>query len=232
MNLKLTGYKGAFFSINKQQLLQTVLLLVFLLSGSKYLLHQIVWQVSGPLSLLLGFTFLTYYLRKQGLRWSDLGLKWVNEYKTILWFAIGLLLSVFVIMIAHEISSFFFERPPRENERFGDLSGNIPLTISWIVTGILIGGFGEELVYRGFLINALERIFDKRYGTVLAIILPALFWALRHYYYAHGYGSIMVFIVGTYLGVLYVANGRNLFPGIILHSMFDTISFMARYEGN
>ncbi|WP_185153412.1 CPBP family intramembrane glutamic endopeptidase [Fulvivirga lutimaris] len=207
-------------------------MLVLLLNGSKWLFYQFFWRISGPISLFLGFIFLTFYLNKQGLKWRDLGLKWTNGYKTVLWFIIGLMLSVFVIMIANEVSSFFFEKPPRTNERFGDLSGNIQLTISWIVTGILIGGFGEELVYRGFLINALERIIDKRYGTVLAIILPASFWALRHYYYAHGYGSIMVFIVGIYFGVLYVANGRNLFPGIILHSLFDTVSFMARYEGN
>lgn len=231
MNIKLKGYEDAFNAIHKNKLLSTVLILVFLLSASKYVFHQFVWQVSGPLSLALGFVFVTYYLKKQGLKWSDLGFKWENGLKIMLWFIVSLVLSAFVIMLANELASYFFEKPPRANERFGDLAGNLPLTLVWVLTGILVGGFGEELIYRGFLINALERIIDKKYGAFLAIILPALFWALRHYYYAHGHGSIMVFIVGLFFGTLYVLNGRNLIPGIILHSLFDTISFLARYEG-
>lgn len=230
MKIRLEGYKNGFEAISKKRMLVAIIQLVLILSLSKYVIHLFAWKVSGPISLMIGFLFLTFFLRRNGLGWSDLGFKKDKIYKLVIWFFISTIVSVAIILLSHEVADLFFDKPERANERFGDLSGNLPLTLAWILTGIVVGGFGEELVYRGFMINALSRVIDKRIGVVLSIVLPALFWAIRHYYYSHGYGSIMVFFMGIYFGTIYVLNGRNLLPGIILHSAFDTISFLARFD--
>jgi membrane protease YdiL (CAAX protease family) len=231
MTIKLKGSVQCFKHIDNRLLLRTIILLIIILTISKYIIYVFAWRISGPISLIIGFIYLTFFLKKQKLSWTDLGLKKDKSYKLVLWFIVTAIVSLFVILLASQIAEFFFDKPIKTNERFGDLSGNLDLTIAWILTGIIIGGFGEELVYRGFMINALEKVISKKYGIILAIFLPALFWGIRHYYYAHGYGSIMVFVMGLYFGLIYIMNGRNLYPGITLHASFDTISFLGRYEG-
>lgn len=136
-----------------------------------------------------------------------------------------------MITMASKLADVFFEKLPRENVRFGNLKGNVGLTVSWIALGIAAGGFGEEIVYRSFFVNAIEKLVNRKYGVVGAIFLPALFWAFRHYYFSGGHGSIVVFCVGLLFGIIYIINGRNIWPLIVVHALIDTTSFVLRYYG-
>ncbi len=132
--------------------------------------------------------------------------------------------------LAHQVAELFFEKLPKSTDRFGNLKDNLPLTIFWVANGIVVAGFGEELIYRGYLINAIERLLGNGALTkALAISLPAMLWAARHYYFSGAYGSIIVLFTGVLFGVFYIFIGRNLWPLIIAHSIIDCLAFVGRY---
>lgn len=223
--------RNPFEGFDQKRLLYFVLLVAAVLTIAKLIFHHIVWKVAGPIALVIGLTMVWIYIRRNNQSWSDFGLISNRWRHTLSWFLISFIVMFFVLAFAHLVAGQFFERTPRTNPRFGDLEGDLPMTLVWVTMGIGIGGFAEEMMYRGFFINALERVFNRRLGILLAIILPALFWAVRHYYFSGAYGSVIVFFFGLFFGAVYVLNGRNLWPTILLHGLVDTASFLMRYFG-
>jgi membrane protease YdiL (CAAX protease family) len=224
-----------FLGIDRKRLAGFIAALILVLIATKMLFQLIFWQASGPISLAIGLALVWLWIKKpaHNVSWRVLGMGGFRWYHTTGWFFIALVLAGFVIVGADALADQFFDKVPRSNPRFGDLEGNLPLTLAWISVGILIGGFAEEMVYRGFMINALERIFGewRKWAVIPAIVLPALFWAARHFYFAGGHGAIVVFCIGLFFGIVYVLNGRNLWPTILIHALFDTLSFSMRYFG-
>ncbi|TJY37754.1 CPBP family intramembrane glutamic endopeptidase [Pontimicrobium aquaticum] len=222
--------KNPYEDINNKKLLNQVVIVFVLLNSMRFIFDFIAWQVAGPISLFFGLVAVWYYNKKNNITWRLLGFKkeWL---KTILWIFITLVIALFVIIFAGKLANIFFEKLPRENIRFGNLEGNIGLTLSWVTLGIAAGGFGEEIVYRGFFVNAIEKLINKKMGIAIAILLPALFWGLRHFYFSGGHGSIVVFSIGLLFGIIYIINGRNIWPLIFVHALIDTSSFVLRYYG-
>lgn len=217
-------------NVDRKKLLSQVIVVFLLLNSMRFLFEWIAWQVAGPISLFFGLVTVWYYNKQNDISSNLLGFK-KERLKTVLWIFLTLVITLLVIIMAGKLASVFFEKLPRENVRFGNLEGNINLTLFWVVLGIAAGGFGEEIVYRSFFINAIEKVINTKVGTAIAIFLPALFWALRHYYFSGGHGSIVVFSVGLLFGIIYIINGRNIWPLIFVHAVLDTTSFVLRYYG-
>lgn len=222
--------KNPYADENKKQLLTQVITVFILLIVMRYIFSLIAWKFAGPISLFFGLAAVFYYNKKNNISWQQIGFK-KQPLKTILWFFATLIVGLIVIVLASKLADVFFEKTPRENIRFGNLEGNLGLTLFWIGLGIVTGGFCEEIVYRGFFVNSIEKLVNKRRGVAIAIFLPALFWALRHYYFSGGHGSIVVFCIGLLFGIIYIINGRNIWPIIIVHALLDTTSFVMRYYG-
>ena len=80
----------------------------------------------------------------------------------------------------------------------------------------LTAGVCEEILYRGYLVYAFDRVLPSSWWSML--LAGALFGA------AHAYqgvrGMVATGLLGAFLGAVYVAGG-SLWPGIFLHAVVD-----------
>lgn len=88
--------------------------------------------------------------------------------------------------------------------------------------------FGEELLWRGFLIDRLSRLKGLSGRTTLIVMVQAAIFAFPHLYQGWG-GVIVTGAVGLLLGWLRMLNRGNLWMLIIAHGLVDTIMLTAGY---
>jgi membrane protease YdiL (CAAX protease family) len=175
-------------------------------------------------------------LRVRGLRWRDVGFaRFLNWPTTI---ALGVLAGVGIeatelFCTQPFLASVFHEMPDlsafaRVQGNFNWLAGSLALT--WTLFA-----FGEELVFRGYLMNRVAGLFSNaRVGWAVALVLGNLAFGISHF--QQGPTGISENVLdGAILGTLYLACGRRLAVPIIAHGITDTLDFLLiffhRYPG-
>jgi membrane protease YdiL (CAAX protease family) len=88
----------------------------------------------------------------------------------------------------------------------------------------IVGPIAEETFFRGFIIGGLRR----RFGTIGALLISALFFSLLHPPYTI---FPIIVLLGTLLGLLYLQTG-SLWPGILMHGLFNCVAFIAQFALN
>ena len=92
-----------------------------------------------------------------------------------------------------------------------------------LVTWVLIG-FGEEFVFRGFILNRLLFLTgESKHGVVLASLLQAIWFGAGHA--SQGLtGMLMTGAVGFVLAFVFLTRmNRNLWPLVIAHGGIDFV---------
>jgi len=96
--------------------------------------------------------------------------------------------------------------------------------ISWVSAA-----FGEEIMFRGFILRNLTAIFGtSKIGHGVAIVGQAAIFGVLHINQDVG-GAIAVFIIALVLGFLFVKMGRQLWPLIFAHGIYDNSQFILLY---
>lgn len=102
----------------------------------------------------------------------------------------------------------------------------------WIVfVAWFAAGFGEELLYRGFLMDRLQRLRGIGDKMWLVILIQAVLFSFPHLYQGLG-GVIITGVVGAGLGYLRVRCGGNLWACILAHAAVDTIMMSLAYANS
>jgi len=208
--------------------------------GLKAFISLFMWKYAGPISLLIILTGLTVYFRARGQSWRDFGLVRLPSLKSWLLLLPQALLAIIAILATGVLTAkigtalgfeFMDERPEGLNERWGGVSeGSWPHYLLWISLSIFSAGFGEEMFFRGYLINRINDGLGRTIvTTALAIILPALLFGYGHMYYQGVRGLITTGMIGISLGLLFVLYRRNLWPLIIAHAAVDCLVFSAMF---
>jgi membrane protease YdiL (CAAX protease family) len=99
----------------------------------------------------------------------------------------------------------------------------------------LLAAFGEELVWRGYVLNRLLDLLGRtRLGWLVSVAVVSVVFGLAHAY-QNWTGIIENTIDGALLAALYIYCGRNLFAPIVAHGVTDTmdslIIFFGHYPG-
>ena len=84
-------------------------------------------------------------------------------------------------------------------------------------------GIGEEIVFRGFFITYLISMLGSwEYGAYLAVIIPALVFAIGHIY--QGWRAVFkIFLLAILFGYLFLFS-KSLWIVMVLHILLDMIS--------
>ena len=103
--------------------------------------------------------------------------------------------------------------------------------LRWLGIIWTYAAFGEEIGYRGYLLN---RIADLGGHTRVALIL-GLLWSSALFGCAHWYqglaGVISAVVSGLSYGAAYLLTGRNLWTAIFAHGLSDSLALFATYFG-
>ncbi len=99
--------------------------------------------------------------------------------------------------------------------------GPLPFLLSFL-GGAIFTPFGEEILFRGVVANALDR-----YGAFAGIVLSAIIFGL-----AHGISVILpvAIMVGLLAAVLFRATG-SVWPCVILHCVYNGMNSIASAFG-
>ncbi len=101
--------------------------------------------------------------------------------------------------------------------------------VLWItLVAWFAAGFGEELLWRGFLFDRLQRLRGLAGRNGLVVLVQALIFALPHGYQGVS-GIILTGSIGLLLGWMRLRTGGNLWPLIIAHAAVDTIMMSLGY---
>lgn len=110
------------------------------------------------------------------------------------------------------------------------LEGNLPLLLLALPAVYFVSSWGEEVVYRGFLINRLAELSNHRSRWWVATIFGGLVFGLAHY--AWGFvGIVETTFMGIALGAAYLKLGRKLWVTVLAHAIMDTVLFVQMYLG-
>lgn len=183
---------------------------------------------STPFLFVLGWIS----LRLRGLTWSDVGFTLPLELKRplLLGVAIGIALELFVIYGLGPVLAGWTGQPADVSE-FQPMVGSLGFLLLMLGPMWLLAGFGEELVYRGFLLNRIAGVLGK--GQAVWLLGIALVAGL--FYWAHSSGQITGVLQDTFasfvFGGVYLACGRNLTVPIVAHGVAKTLAFILIYFG-
>jgi uncharacterized protein len=209
-------------------------ILEFMLLVGIYLADWQHFVIPSKVPYLLAIAWISLYLRQ--LRWRDVGFRLYRDWPTTL--AIGVAAGV-----AMEMLELFCTQPllVRITGQMPDLSafsrvaGNVRwLSISLALTWTLFA-FGEELVFRGYLMDRIAGLLGRTArGWAVALLTASLVFGLSHF--QQGITGVSEnFVDGLILGALYLRLGGNLAVPIVAHGVTDTVDlvllFLHRYPG-
>lgn len=171
-------------------------------------------------------------LRVRGLSWADIG--W-GRYRT--WrhtLAIGCVAGAVILAIELFVSGPLLTRltgRPSDLSEFRDVIGNLLLALVYIALSWPIAAFGEEFIYRGYLLNRLAGLRSpSRAGWIFSLVVTSVVFALAHTY-QDVTGAVEAGLDGLWLGLLYLACDRKLAVPMIAHGVSNTIAFLVIYLG-
>lgn len=212
---------------------------VTILFGTKTLVDPLTWQFSGPISMIFTLILLGVYLRLQNEPWSELGLRSLPGWKAkllllpqaILGMAGIIGFSAMLLLLAQHMGwTDFIEASGGGAERWGDLKGNLGLYLLWLLVVWTSAAFGEEIFFRGFFISRAQRLFEGvPHKWILSVLFAAVAFGYAHYYYQGLRGFVVTGIIAFWLGLLYFAYKRNLWPLILAHGFVDSLMFTAHF---
>jgi membrane protease YdiL (CAAX protease family) len=170
-----------------------------------------------------------FYLKKENKSLEDIGLK--RHGLTIHTFYIGLLSALFWIAfnkwIYHPFIMHFFTVDPYTEYDF--IRKNLSNLIITIIAAWVVGGFYEEIVFRGFIQSTLKRWFNNsNHAFWPAGILTSILFGLYHWQQGI-FGIISSAFGGLLWSFLLFRYKGNLWYPIISHAIFDTIALSMIY---
>ena len=185
-----------------------------------------------PFLLVLGWISLR--LRKVG--WRGVGLSLYQNWKTTiaLGIAAGVALEAFELYVSQPFLVHVLGKQP-DLDAFRILHGNIKWTLIALVGTWTLAAFGEEMVYRGYLMNRVAELLNRtRTAWIVSLIAVHFGFGLAHAYQGLT-GVLDEGLMGLLLGIIYLRSGRNLAVPIVAHGVQDTIDvvllFLGKYPG-
>lgn len=186
---------------------------------------------AGPASTFIAMIVATVLLYRRGIGWGDLGLRWPESWLKTL----GLTAAVFAVFLVvagggGAIAGQFFPDIGASG-RFDFVKGN---WIGYLTVMALVwthGSFFEELLFRAFIITRGEAALGgSRAASLTAVVLAAVFFGYRHYYYQGMHGAIVTGMIGLLFGVIYIWIGRrNILPLVFAHGIANSIAQTSRF---
>jgi membrane protease YdiL (CAAX protease family) len=184
--------------------------------------------------VLLALGWISLRVRKTG--WRDVGLRLYRGWRaTLVWgLAAGVVMELFQLFVSQPLLVRVLNNQPNL-EAFRPLTGNIKLTLTFMLLAWTLPAFGEELVYRGYMMNRVAGFLGgRRRAWIISLIAVHVGFGLAHAYQGVT-GVIDEGLMGFLYGVIYLRTGRNLAVPIVAHGIQDSIDlvliFLGKYPG-
>ena len=141
---------------------------------------------------------------------------------------LGIMLEVFATYLTTPLLSQLFGHEPILTN-FNGIEGNLKLLIFYILLSWIIAAFGEEICFRGFLMNRIAKLFgNSRTAWIISLFLSSVLFGWGHTEQGIT-GWIQEGLSGLFLGIMFLASGKNLVIPIVSHGVSNTLAFILIY---
>lgn len=104
------------------------------------------------------------------------------------------------------------------------LRGSLPDYLMLLIIGFVLGGFIEEIIFRGFLITRLSSLFRIEWiGNLIAIVVSSASFGYAHLYYGWS-GVISTGLFGVISGLIFIKSNKMLWYSILIHGFSNAAS--------
>lgn len=202
------------------------------------LLITLIANVLGVVSfnetpVLFLFGWLSLWLRDMG--WGTVGLKRPARWSNVLLLGVGVgsVCQLFTLLLPLLVA---LTGKPLNLGRFASLKGNVFLLMLMLARVWTLTVFGEELTYRGYLMNRVAELMGGGgVAWAASLVVVSVLFGIGHLYQGVS-GVVAASLGGLVYGLLYLWTGRNLWSPIIAHGVFDTTAvvliFWDKYPGH
>ena len=200
---------------------------------SKWILYPFLGlPENAPMILrpILGFLAAWAVLHWRGERWAGLGLRRPPNLGIALAAAVGLYLVNMALStwLVPVLASWV--TPIRQPSFLGYIRGNLGGFLTWLAIGVIVGGFIEELLFRGFLLNRVAGFLGAtKPALAVGVVAQAVLFGALHLY-GGGFAFLHATVFALANGVFYLAAGRNLWPVIAVHAIWNSIAIWGLYR--
>ena len=162
---------------------------------------------------------------------ADLGIRWPKQPLRLLLLAVFLACAMNAFGRTFLWPTLYRVFGQRDLSYLGSIEGNLDLVLRLMPLVWLSAAVCEEIVYRGFLQQRLERVFGgSAIGDAAAVVLTSAVFAANHAVQGTS-GMIQTFIVSCVLGAIFIRSRHNLLLMILMHGAWDTFSIIVMYLG-
>jgi len=205
--------------------------LILPIVGNNPILKQTVLWIANILMLIyvwIGLKLRGENLKDFGLAFKSISLR--GGIKVLLLSLLVLVLALAGFIIGSIIMANITGIPEGANMTGYDyLKDNIGMLILTLAGVYIVSSFGEEDIYRGFLITRISQIgADSKKATIIAIVLSSIIFGLIHYDWGP-MGIVQTGFMGLALGICYVKLKKRLWILILAHAYMDTILMVQLY---
>lgn len=169
-------------------------------------------------------------LRLRGLKWSSIGFFNQTSWAKTILIAIG-------IAFGMQLLSTFVTEPlmtrltgnPTDLSDFESIKGNLPVFAIYLALVWTLAAFGEEISYRGFILNRMVELGNEsNTAWILSIFAHAVLFAIGHFYQGLT-GMVDTGMTALILGTVYWVSKKNLWICIFAHGFSNTIALIIIY---
>jgi membrane protease YdiL (CAAX protease family) len=107
-----------------------------------------------------------------------------------------------------------------------NIKGNPGELIFWLIISWTIAAVGEEIIFRGYLINRLtDLVGNSVRANIVIVFLAGTAFGFVHLYQGM-HGAISASLFGIFQSAFYLTDRRKLVIPIISHGAFDSLGFI------
>ena len=192
--------------------------------------HNVFHVVPNEVPILFVLGLISFQLRDGG--WSAMGLRWPASWRRTVRFALGVAALRIVVgsLVVDPVTAHFW--PPAVGPSgFNEITGHVWVVLRWLGIIWTFAAFGEEIGYRGYLINRAADVGGRsRFADWAGVLVVAVLFGYGHFYKGPA-GVVDSGMAGLLLGAAYLLSGRNLWVCILAHGFIDTFGVIALYFG-
>ena len=175
-------------------------------------------------------------IRSRNISWRELGCGWGRwNMRTAALGSLQSLIVLFLAMLGFVVAGaavmvFIDPQAAPDMSQYNYLSGNLSLFFVSLAGVLVVSSFGEELIYRSFLINRLEALLGgaSTLATSTSVACSSLWFGLIHFHWGW-VGVVQTTGMGLALGLSFILLKRNLWPLVAAHATMDTLLLLQLY---
>jgi membrane protease YdiL (CAAX protease family) len=194
--------------------------------GPLGILAILVILAGSAISMTLGAALVLIWARFSRTPWREIG--YVKPASWIGSLALGIVFGCAFKFLMKAIVMPLLGADPI-NHAYHYLAGNQAAIPATLYTMIVVAGFGEETVFRGYMFERLGRLFGSGVGARISIVLlTSVLFGLAHYSVQGLAGTEQAIITGLVFGTIFAVTGQ-LWMLMCAHAAFDLTAYAMIY---